>query len=141
MQITKKFIVIGAGAVTLIAGGGAAFAATTGAATTGTATIGTATAGAAGFAAAAPKVTAEEAIKIAHNAVQGAWVSELDFDRRGARPDVWEVELVKGSARHEVDVDAATGKVTKHERDHDDHGRDDHGRDDHGSDDHGHDDD
>ncbi|MEV1171860.1 PepSY domain-containing protein [Nonomuraea sp. NPDC049784] len=114
MQITKKFIVAGAGVVTLIAGGGAAFAAT------------------ATSTAAAPKVTAERAIQIAHEAVPGAWVSEADYDRRGTRPDVWEVELVKDSQRHEVDVDAATGKVTKHETGRDDHG----GRDD----DHGHDD-
>ncbi|MFG1702384.1 PepSY domain-containing protein [Nonomuraea sp. M3C6] len=110
MRITKKFIVAGAGVVALVAGGGAAFAATT--------------------SAAAPKVTAEGAMEIAHKAVPGAWVSEVDYDRRGTRPDVWEIELVKGSQRHEVDVDASSGKVTKQEtkradRD-DDHGHDDH---------------
>ncbi|TMR09906.1 PepSY domain-containing protein [Nonomuraea turkmeniaca] len=94
MRITKKLIVVGTGVVALVAGGGAAaFAATT---------------------AAAPKVTAEKAMEIAHKAVPGAWVSELDYDRRGTRPDTWEIELTKGSVRHEVDVDAATGKVTEH---------------------------
>jgi uncharacterized membrane protein YkoI len=90
MRITKKFIVAGTGVVALLAGGSAAaFAAT----------------------ASAPKVTAERAIEIAHKAVPGAWVSELDHDRRGTRPDVWEIELTKGSQLYEVDVNAATGKV------------------------------
>ncbi|MGP3957278.1 PepSY domain-containing protein [Nonomuraea sp. 3N208] len=93
MRITKKLIIVGTGIVALVAGGGAAYAAT---------------------AAAAPKVTAEKAMEIAHEQVPGAWVSELDYDRRGTRPDVWEIELAKGSVRYEVDVDAATGKVTEH---------------------------
>ncbi|MFI6734510.1 PepSY domain-containing protein [Nonomuraea sp. NPDC050451] len=108
MQITKKFIVVGAGIVTLVAGGGVAFAATA-------------------STAAAPKVTAERAMELAHKEVAGAWVSELDYQRRGTQPDVWEVELTKGTERHELDVDAATGKVTKHQTDKDD---DDHGHDD-----------
>ncbi|MEV4356980.1 PepSY domain-containing protein [Nonomuraea sp. NPDC049625] len=108
MQITKKFIVVGAGIVTLVAGGGVAFAATT-------------------STAAAPKVTAEQAMEIAHREVAGAWVSEIDYQRRGTRPDAWEVELTKGTERHELDVDAATGKVIKHQTDRDDdHGHDDH---------------
>ncbi|MGP4094686.1 PepSY domain-containing protein [Nonomuraea sp. KM90] len=101
MQITKKLIATGAGIVALVAGGGAAYAATA-------------------TAPAAPKVTAEQAIEIAHKAVPGAWVSELDFDRRGRQADVWELELTKGSERHEVDVDAASGKVTKQETDRND---------------------
>ncbi|MFI7125385.1 PepSY domain-containing protein [Nonomuraea sp. NPDC050153] len=107
MQITKKFIAVGAGVVVLVAGGGAAFAATA-------------------STAAAPKVTAERAMEIAHKEVAGAWVSEVDYQTRDTRPDVWEVELTKGAQRHEVDVDAATGKVVKHRTDRDDdHGRDD----------------
>ncbi|TDD17490.1 PepSY domain-containing protein [Nonomuraea diastatica] len=94
MRITKKFIVAGAGVVTLVAGGGAAVAATS---------------------APAPKVTAEQAIEIAHKQVAGAWVSELDFDSQGTRADVWEIELTKGSQLHELKIDAATGKVTKNE--------------------------
>ncbi|MGI5282830.1 PepSY domain-containing protein [Nonomuraea polychroma] len=93
MRITKKLIVVGTGIVVLVGGGGAAaFAAT----------------------AAAPKVTAEKAMEIAHKQVPGAWVSELDHDRRGTRPDAWEIELTKGSVRYEVDVDAITGKITDH---------------------------
>ncbi|MGN9838029.1 PepSY domain-containing protein [Nonomuraea sp. H19] len=95
MQITKKFIVVGAGIVTLATGGGVAYAATT--------------------SAAAPKVTAEKAMEVAHKQVPGAWVRELDYDRRGTRPDVWEIELAKGSEWHEVDVDATSGKVTDHD--------------------------
>ncbi|MEV5895200.1 PepSY domain-containing protein [Nonomuraea fuscirosea] len=110
MQITKKFIVAGAGVVALIGGGGAAYAATT--------------------SAAAPKVTAEQAIEIAHKTVPGAWVSELDFDSRGTRADVWELELTKGSERHEVKVDAASGKVVKNQIDKDDRDDDNDGDDD-----------
>lgn len=95
MKITKKVIAVGAGAVVLVAGGGAAYAAAS---------------------APAPKITAEKAMEIAHQQVPGAWVSEVDHDRRGTRADVWEIELVKGDERHELDVDAATGKVTDHER-------------------------
>ncbi|MEV5502199.1 PepSY domain-containing protein [Nonomuraea fuscirosea] len=112
MQITKKFIVAGAGVVALIGGGGAAYAATTSAAP------------------AAPKVTAEQAIEIAHKTVPGAWVSELDFDSRGTRADVWELELTKGSQRHEVKVDAASGKVVKNEIDRNDRDDDHDGDDD-----------
>ncbi|MFI7706979.1 PepSY domain-containing protein [Nonomuraea sp. NPDC049480] len=93
MRITKKLIVVGTGVVVLVTGGSvAALAATT-----------------------APKVTAEKAIEIAHKAVPGSWVSELDYDRRGTRPDAWELELTKGSRLYEVDVDAATGKVLEHQ--------------------------
>ncbi|MBF8185326.1 PepSY domain-containing protein [Nonomuraea sp. K274] len=130
MQITKKFIIIGMGITSLVAGGGAAFAATTSASTPTAAAI-------------APKVTAERAMEIAHKTVPGAWVSEVDYDRRSARPDVWEIDLVKGSQRHELDVDTATGRVTDHATGRDDHdGRDDDGRDDdHGGRDDDHDDD
>ncbi|NBE96992.1 PepSY domain-containing protein [Nonomuraea sp. KC401] len=110
MRITKKFIVAGAGVVTLVAGGGAAVAATT-------------------VAAPAPKVTAEQAIEIAHKQVAGAWVSELDLDSRDTGADVWEIELTKGAQRHELTIDAATGKVAKNETeqqsDKDDDDRDD----------------
>ncbi|MEU0567087.1 PepSY domain-containing protein [Nonomuraea sp. NPDC005983] len=93
MRITKKLIAAGAGAVVLVAGGGAAFAAST----------------------AAPKVTAERAIEIAHRQVPGAWVKEVGHDDRGARPDVWEVELVKGAVEHELDIDAGTGRLLRHQ--------------------------
>ncbi|MEU4230709.1 PepSY domain-containing protein [Nonomuraea sp. NPDC026600] len=90
MNTITKFVAAGAGAVVLVAGGGAAYAAAT---------------------ATAPKVTAERAIEIAHKQVPGGWVKEVSYDGRGNRPDVWEVELVKGNVDHDLDVDAATGKV------------------------------
>jgi uncharacterized membrane protein YkoI len=93
MNTFTKFLAAGTGAVVLVAGGGAAYAA------------------AAGSAAAAPKVTAEKAIEIAHRQVSGAWVKEVSYDGRESRPDVWEVELVKGAVDHELDIDVATGKV------------------------------
>ncbi|MFI6988069.1 PepSY domain-containing protein [Nonomuraea wenchangensis] len=126
MRNTKKFIVIGAGVVTLLAGGGAAAYAATAAPTPSTAPV-------------APKITAERAIELAHQQVQGAWVSEVDHDDSGK----WEVELVKDAQVYEVDVDATSGKVTAHgakRADKDDDGRDDKGHDGKGhdrGDDHG----
>ncbi|MEU7828113.1 MULTISPECIES: PepSY domain-containing protein [unclassified Nonomuraea] len=92
MNTITKFVAAGAGAVVLVAGGGAAYA-------TATSTL------------TAPKVTVEQAIEIAHKQVPGAWVKEVSYDARETRPDVWEVEVVKGDVEHELDVDAATGKV------------------------------
>ncbi len=115
MRNTKKFIVIGAGVVTLLAGGGAAAYAATAAPTPSTAPV-------------APKITAERAIELAHQQVQGAWVSEVDHDDSGK----WEVELVKDAQVYEVDVDATSGKVTAHPAKAA-------GKDDDGSDDNGHD--
>ncbi|QYC39715.1 Peptidase propeptide and YPEB domain protein [Nonomuraea coxensis DSM 45129] len=97
MRNTKKFIVIGAGVVTLLAGGGAAAYAAAAAPTSPAAPT-------------APKITAERAIELAHQQVQGAWVSEVDHDDSGE----WEVELVKDAQVYEVTVDAASGKVTAH---------------------------
>ncbi|MEU8103567.1 PepSY domain-containing protein [Nonomuraea muscovyensis] len=119
MQITKKFIVAGTGAVFLIAGGSAAVAATV-------------TPGA------PPKVTAERALEIAGGAVSGGWVEDLSFDRRGAKADVWEVNVVKGDVEHELDIDAASGKVLSNTIDRDDDkndGKDDGKDDDRGGDD------
>jgi hypothetical protein len=42
-------------------------------------------------------------------------VREVGFDGRATQPDVWEVELVEGNTEHEVDIDAATGKLLKNE--------------------------
>ncbi|MCF6469522.1 peptidase [Nonomuraea sp. MG754425] len=139
MQITKKLIVAGAGVLALVAGGSAAYAATSAGDTAAPTALTSPLTSAA--APTAPKVTAEQAIDIAKQAVPGAWVSEVDFDGRGSRADVWEVELVKGAQRHEVDVDAASGKIVKQEIDDDRHSRHD-GRDDdrHGDDRHGDDD-
>ncbi len=94
MNITTKIIVAGAGVLAVVAGGSAAIAAVD---------------------RPAPKVTAEQAIQIALKEVPGAWVREAGFDGRGTQADVWEVELVAGDQEHEVDIDAATGKLLKKE--------------------------
>ncbi|TDD43297.1 hypothetical protein E1286_29115 [Nonomuraea terrae] len=130
MQITKKIIIAGAGFVALASGGGAAYATATAASPS----VETFTA------APAPKVSAEQAMQIAHGKVQGAWVSELDFDLKGSRPDVWEIELTKGQERHEIDVDATSGKIVKHETDRVGQNGDDDRDDDHDDDDHDDDD-
>ncbi|GAA4989238.1 putative membrane protein YkoI [Nonomuraea thailandensis] len=117
MRITKKLIV--AGIISLAATGGAVYA---------TAAYASEAAETAAPAV-APKVTAEQAIGIALKEVPGSWVSELDFDSRGQQADAWELELTKGTERHEVDVDATSGKVTKQQADQDDDDQDDDGDD------------
>ncbi|SDG94184.1 PepSY domain-containing protein [Nonomuraea jiangxiensis] len=132
MRITKKFIVAGAGVLALVAGGGTALAAAGVPVVSGAAALVTTTV--------APKITAERAMQIAHQAVPGAWISEVEHDTRGTSPDVWEVKLVKGTQRYEVYVDAATGRVTKQElrrADGDDDSRHGGGDDDNGGDRHG----
>ncbi|WP_433432444.1 PepSY domain-containing protein [Nonomuraea sp. CA-141351] len=127
MRITKKFIIVGAGVVTLVAGGGVALATSATAAESVTASTATA----------ATKVTRKQAIRIALKAVPGARVTKVEYYSRGARPDVWEVKLIKGSQRHELYVAVATGKIIHHEAKR--VGRDDHGGrdDDRGGDRHG----
>ncbi|NRQ34265.1 PepSY domain-containing protein [Nonomuraea sp. NN258] len=115
MRINKKFLAAGAGAVVLVAGGGAAYAATAAPAP-------------------APKVTAEQAIEIAHREVPGAWVRGVEHDRRGTRPDVWEVELVKSGTEHELDIDSASGKLLDHDQHADDDDKHDGKHDDHDDD-------
>jgi len=90
MQITTKIIVASGAVMALVAGGSAAFAAGK---------------------QPAPKVSVEQAVRIAQKEVPGAWVREASFDKRGTRADVWEVELVKNTTEHELDIDAASGKV------------------------------
>ncbi len=107
MHITTKIIVASAGVMVLVAGGSAAFAAAD-------RPIPMVSA----FAAAdrpAPKVSIEQAIQTAQKQVPGSWVREVGFDGRATQPDVWEVELVEGNTEHEVDIDAATGKLLKNE--------------------------
>jgi hypothetical protein len=94
MHITTKIIVASAGVMVLVAGGSAAFAAAD---------------------RPAPKVSIEQAIQTAQKQVPGSWVREVGFDGRATQPDVWEVELVEGNTEHEVDIDAATGKLLKNE--------------------------
>ncbi|MFI6903389.1 PepSY domain-containing protein [Nonomuraea sp. NPDC050394] len=91
MNITKKIVIAGAGAVVLLAGGGVAYASAN--------------------APVAPKVTVEQAIDIAKKQVPGAWVSSVDHDEDGS----WDVDLVKGDVEHELRLDASNGKVLKNQ--------------------------
>ncbi|AQZ65731.1 hypothetical protein BKM31_33535 [[Actinomadura] parvosata subsp. kistnae] len=120
MRITKKLIV--AGIVSIAATGGAVYATAAYASEASEASE-------SAVAAVAPKVTAEQAIGIALKQVPGSWVSELDFDSRGKQADTWELELTKGTERHEVDVDATSGKVTKAQVDQNDDDQNDDGDD------------
>jgi hypothetical protein len=109
MQITKKFLLVGAGATALLVGGGAA-------------------AFAAVDSGPAPKITVEKAVELAQAEVSGAWVSSVDFDND--KTPHWSVELVKGNVEHEVELDAATGKVLQSKIDKDDKNDDKNDRDD-----------
>ncbi|GGO66148.1 PepSY domain-containing protein [Nonomuraea cavernae] len=100
MRITNRVIAVGTGIVFLIAGGSTAVAV---AATSATAPP------------VAPKVTAEQAIKIAHDQVPGGWIDDVSLDRDDSKTAKWEVDLVKGDVEHEFDLDATSGKVLKHE--------------------------
>ena len=79
---------------------------------------------------------------IAVRAAGGGHVQDVERETEHGRA-VWDVDVIAGGVEHDIDVDAATGQVTRHETDdeRDDHGddqRDDHGddeRDDHGDDD------
>ncbi|MEV4100106.1 PepSY domain-containing protein [Nonomuraea sp. NPDC049649] len=103
MQITKRILVAGAAALTLAAGGTAAFAASQDAPERDAAQL------------SAPRVTAQQAIEIALKEVPGSWVSEVDLDGRGKRADVWEVKTIKGDVEYELDIDATSGKLLKQE--------------------------
>ncbi|MEV0149272.1 MULTISPECIES: PepSY domain-containing protein [unclassified Nonomuraea] len=85
----------------------------------------------------APKVLAEQALKIAAKEVPGGWVADLSLDRDDNGKDVWDVDVVKGDTRSDLDIDATTGKVLSNKAD-DDHRDDNDGRDDRNDD---HDDD
>ncbi|MFI6709453.1 PepSY domain-containing protein [Nonomuraea sp. NPDC050478] len=106
MQTTTKIIVASAAAMALVAGGSAAFAASQdsleGPASQSVAQT-------------APQVTAQQAIELALKEVPGSWVSEVDFDGRGKKTDVWEVKTIKGDVEHELDIDAVSGKLLKQE--------------------------
>ncbi|MEV0196689.1 PepSY domain-containing protein [Nonomuraea sp. NPDC050691] len=78
----------------------------------------------------APKVLAEQALKIAEKEVPGGWVAHLSLDRENDGKDVWDVDIIKGDTRNDLDIDAATGKVLSNHVDDDQHDDDNDGRDD-----------
>lgn len=99
MQITSKLIAVSAGVMVLVGGGSAAFAMTK----------------------EAPKVNREQAVKIAQGVVPGARLVDVDYEHRwGKRPAHWDVELKTGTAEHELEIHATTGKVLEHDVDADD---------------------
>jgi uncharacterized membrane protein YkoI len=119
MRTMTKFIIAGT-AVLATAGGGAAYAATqdptpTTSTTTSATTATTATTAPATSTAAAPKITAEQAIDAAKAKVPGARLVGLDLEDDRDQPATWQVELQDATLEHEVDVDAATGAVLTHE--------------------------
>lgn len=72
-------------------------------------------AGSAAFAAnqaPAPKVTQEQAVKIAQTQVPGATVTDSEHD-----DGRWEVELLKGQVEHDVEIDDQNGKVLRNDTD------------------------
>ncbi|MBN6053329.1 PepSY domain-containing protein, partial [Nonomuraea sp. RK-328] len=130
MQLTKRFMIVGTGVVLSVAGGSYALAAAA------TSEDGARDRAVSVAAAPAPKVLAEQALKIAEKEVPGGWVAHLSLDRDHDGKDVWDVDIIKGDTRSDLDIDATTGKIlsNKVDDDRDDNdGRDD--RDDDGRDD------
>ncbi|MEV0898247.1 PepSY domain-containing protein [Actinoplanes sp. NPDC049802] len=78
-------------------------------------------------------VTADEARAIALRAVPGGTVESVEQETEHGRL-VWEVDVLAGGVEHDLDVDATTGEVTRHETD-DDSDSDDSDSDDNDSDD------
>jgi hypothetical protein len=120
MRNTTKLTVATAGLLTVVAGGGVAFAAnatptpspagerTTSAPVSPTAPR-TPEPGEAGA-----KVTREAAIKIAQDKVPGAQLAEVEFDG-DETPTTWEVELRKDAVEHDFEIDATTGAILEQE--------------------------
>ncbi|SNS99485.1 Peptidase propeptide and YPEB domain-containing protein [Streptosporangium subroseum] len=128
-----------AGLLTVVAGGGAAFAAS--ATPTPSPAGGTTTSAPVSPAAprtpepgeAAAKVNREAAIKIAQDKVPGAQPAEAEFDG-DETPATWEIELRKDAVEHDFEIDATTGAILEQESetdtDQDDDGDDADGQDD-----------
>jgi hypothetical protein len=80
----------------------------------------------------AAAIPAERAKAIALRAAGGGRVESIEREREHGRL-VWDVDVIVKGVEHDIDVDAATGQVTRHRTD-DDRGR---GSDDSGDDDRG----
>ncbi|MBB3663054.1 MULTISPECIES: PepSY domain-containing protein [Prauserella salsuginis group] len=65
-----------------------------------------------------PAVGAQQAERIALQRVPGASVIEIDLDRCYGLE--WEVDLRKGAAEYEIEIDADNGKIVSFEQDRDD---------------------
>ncbi|MDG4865027.1 PepSY domain-containing protein, partial [Streptomyces sp. T-3] len=68
---------------------------------------------------AAATVARDDAAGAALKAAGSGFVSELSIQGTESRP-LWEIEVTAGSVRHEIDIDAKTGKVVAHDKDTDD---------------------
>lgn len=109
-----------AGLLTVVAGGGAAFAAS--ATPTPSPAGGTTTSAPVSPAAprtpepgeAEAKVNREAAIKIAQDKVPGAQLTEVEFDG-DETPATWEIELRKDAVEHDFEIDATTGAILEQE--------------------------
>ncbi|GIF38753.1 PepSY domain-containing protein [Actinoplanes xinjiangensis] len=77
-------------------------------------------------------VTAEQATAIAVRAAGGGRVASIERETEHGRL-VWDVDVIVNGVEHDIDVDAATGQVTRHRTD-GSHDRNDRG---HSSDDRG----
>lgn len=77
-----------------------------------------------------PGFTAGEARAIALRAVPGGVIESVERDTEHGRI-VWEIDVIAGGVEHDIEVDAATGEITRHRTgdDRDEKGRaDDSGR-------------
>ncbi|WP_016699911.1 PepSY domain-containing protein [Actinoalloteichus spitiensis] len=66
-----------------------------------------------------PKISYEEAERIALERVPGARVTEVELDEDDGRYE-WEIELRKDRMEYDIDIDAVTGDIIGYEEDRDD---------------------
>ncbi|AUS80120.1 DNA primase [Actinoalloteichus sp. AHMU CJ021] len=71
-----------------------------------------------------PKISREEAERIALERVPGARVTEVELDEDDGRWE-WEIELRKDRMEYDIDIDAASGDIIGYEEDRDDDDYDD----------------
>ncbi|AWS43320.1 PepSY domain-containing protein [Streptosporangium sp. 'caverna'] len=112
MRNTMRLTAATAGLLTVVAGGGAAFAANATPSPAGGTTTSAPRTPEPGEAAA--KVNREAAIKIAQDKVPGAQLAEAEFDG-DETPATWEIELRKDAVEHEFEIDATTGAILEQE--------------------------
>ncbi|GAA4046355.1 PepSY domain-containing protein [Nonomuraea soli] len=77
-------------------------------------TMGLVGAGSAAFAAtqADPKITKEQAVKIAQDQVPGSALTDSEHERGH-----WDVEVTKDNVEHDFEIDDQNGKVLEHDTD------------------------
>ncbi|NUT42284.1 MAG: PepSY domain-containing protein [Thermoactinospora sp.] len=75
-------------------------------------TMGLVGAGSAAFAAtqAEPKITKEQAVKIAQDQLPGSTLTDSEHERGR-----WDVELTKDNVEHDFEIDDQNGKVLEHD--------------------------